>query len=121
MNTPINRDVETFIWLLQRLSAIILSACTIIHIITIINSVKIGLTSADIINRIGANYGWFIFYLIFVLSASIHAPIGIRSILKESTNASNVTITLITIIFAILLVSLGIWSIWGFYRIESVT
>lgn len=121
MRTQIRNTHQPKIWLLQRLSAVILAICSITHLIIIINAVKGGLTAAEIIDRVGASTEWFIFYSTFIIAASIHAPIGIRTVLRESTNASNIKITVIIYSFGLLLVGLGMWSIWGFYSLGQLS
>ena len=113
------KSFETKLWLLQRASAIVLGACSIIHLGVIIEAVKAGLTAAEIINRVGGSTGWFIFYSIFVFAASVHAPIGLRTIIKESITASNLSITIAVSSFSLVLMGLGMWSIVGFYQLEQ--
>ena len=120
MRTQIGNTYQPKIWLLQRLSAFVLAICSITHLITIIIAVKGGLTSAEIIERVGANTEWFIFYSTFIIAASIHAPIGIRTILKETTNASEIMVKILVFSFGLLISGLGMWSILGFYRLGEL-
>ena len=117
MKTKQISHFEPIIWSLQRVSALVLAWCTIIHLIVIITSVQKGLTAASIIDRIGGNGSWFIFYTIFVLAASIHAPIGIRIVLKEWTKVKEAQITLLSLGFGAFLATLGMWSVWGVYSL----
>lgn len=73
------------LYLAQRYSAILLAPLVLIHLALIIMAVRHGLTAEEILGRTRGNYLWAIFYLSFVVAASIHAPIGIRNILREWT------------------------------------
>jgi fumarate reductase subunit C len=74
---------ETRLWLLQRASAAVLAMCVLVHLATIIYAVQGGLTAAEILGRTRGNWAWFAFYSIFVLAVSVHAPIGLRTVLIE--------------------------------------
>jgi fumarate reductase subunit C len=55
----------------------------VVHLATIIYAVQGGLSAAEILARTRGNAAWFAFYSVFVLAVSVHAPIGLRSILIE--------------------------------------
>jgi fumarate reductase subunit C len=74
---------ETFLWILQRTSAVLLALCVLVHLATIIYAVQGGLTAAEILGRTRGNVGWFAFYSVFVLAVSVHAPIGLRAVFIE--------------------------------------
>jgi fumarate reductase subunit C len=74
---------ETRLWILQRASAAVLAVCVLVHLATIIYAVQGGLTAAEILGRTRGNGAWFAFYSIFVLAVSVHAPIGLRTVLIE--------------------------------------
>ena len=57
---------ETYLWLARRLSALILTICITVHIATMIIAVQGGLSSEEIIARIGGSKIWLGFYLVFV-------------------------------------------------------
>jgi len=42
-----------------------------------------GLTAAEILGRTRGSVAWFAFYSLFVLAVTVHAPIGLRSVLNE--------------------------------------
>ena len=44
------------------------------------------LSGAEILGRTQGNAGWFAFYALFVAAVSVHAPIGLRTILAETFN-----------------------------------
>ena len=60
-----------------------LAICVAVHLATIIYAVQGGLTAAEILGRTRGSYAWLAFYSVFVLAASVHAPIGLRAICGE--------------------------------------
>ena len=115
----INTINQTWVWLAQRLSAVVLAICSIVHIGGIIVAVQHGLTTVEITNRVGANIGWFLFYSIFIISAAIHAPLGLRNILSEMTEISNEIVNIFSLVFCLIILLLGLKTTWGFYTLES--
>jgi fumarate reductase subunit C len=79
----LNFKTETFLWIAQRVSAALLALCVVVHLATIIYAVQGGLTAAEIFGRTRGNAAWFAFYSVFVLAVTVHAPIGLRSVLGE--------------------------------------
>lgn len=77
--------MEARLFLLQRLTALILAPLVLIHLGLILYAVGEGLTAEAILGRTRGNLGWALFYGLFVLAAAIHAPIGLRNILTEWT------------------------------------
>jgi len=61
----------------------VLALCVVVHLATIIYAVRGGLTAAEILGRTRGNVAWFAFYSLFVLAVTIHAPIGLRTVLGE--------------------------------------
>ena len=57
---------ETHLWLAQRVSAMVLALCIIVHLVTIVGAVQGGLSAAEIIDRVAGSGVWFAFYAVFV-------------------------------------------------------
>ncbi len=74
-----------WLYLLQRLSALILAPLVIAHIALVIYATRDGLTAAEILARTQGSAGWAVFYGLFVLAAAVHAPIGLRNVIREAT------------------------------------
>jgi fumarate reductase subunit C len=74
---------QVLLWIAQRASAAVLALCVTVHLATIIYAVQGGLTAAEILARTRGNGAWLAFYLVFVLAVTVHAPIGLRSVLIE--------------------------------------
>jgi len=74
---------QTRLWLAQRASAALLALCVAVHLATMIVAVRGGLSAAEILGRTRGSAGWAMFYGVFVLAVSIHAPIGLRTVAGE--------------------------------------
>ncbi len=76
---------ETRLYLAQRLSAMALAPLVLVHLGLIVYAVRGGLGAAEILARTQGSVFWALFYGLFVLAAAVHAPIGLRNIVREST------------------------------------
>ncbi|MSP67397.1 MAG: succinate dehydrogenase [Alphaproteobacteria bacterium] len=76
---------QTYLWFAQRLSGAVLALCVAVHLATIILAVQGGLSAAEILGRTRGSTAWAAFYAAFVLAVAVHAPIGLRAILREWT------------------------------------
>ena len=74
-------DLRTY--LVQRVTAIIMAPLVLIHIVVIIYAIQGGLTADEILGRTQGSLAWGLFYGAFVLTAGVHAGIGIRTVLFE--------------------------------------
>jgi fumarate reductase subunit C len=75
---------EVALWALQRASATVLALCVTAHLATNIYAVQGGLSAAEILGRTRGSVGLALFYGLFVAAVSVHAPIGLRTILRET-------------------------------------
>jgi len=78
--TPRN---QVILWGAQRVSAMVLALCVVVHLITIIYAVRNGLSAAEILGRTRGSIAWGGFYALFVAAVAVHAPIGVRNVLAE--------------------------------------
>jgi fumarate reductase subunit C len=79
----VSTRAQTLLWLAQRATAALLGVCVTVHLGTIIYAVRGGLSAEEIFARTRGNHAWLAFYLLFVLAAAVHAPIGLRAIAIE--------------------------------------
>lgn len=106
---------ETRLWLAQRASAAVLALCVAVHLALIIYAVRGGLTAADILGRTRGSVAWLAFYLLFVAAVSVHAPIGLRSVLREMTPWRGRSLDVSAVLVAALLAGLGVRAVWGMF------
>lgn len=78
-----NAMTETRLWAAQRISAMVLGFCVLVHLFTIIYAMRGGLSAAEILERTQGNWGLAAFYTVFVAAVSIHAPLGLRAVFDE--------------------------------------
>jgi fumarate reductase subunit C len=102
---------ETTLWIAQRASAAVLAICVLVHLLTIIYAVQGGLTAAEILGRTRGNAAWFGFYAIFVLAVTVHAPIGLRSVLGEWLGWRGKSRDAFLFLFAALLAWMGMQAV----------
>lgn len=103
------------LFMLQRGSAAVLALAVLVHLATIIIAVRGGLTAGEILGRTSGNLGWFAFYTVFVFAAAIHAPIGLRTILREWTGWRGRFCDAVMVVFAVSLLVLGLRATWAVY------
>ena len=104
-------DVKLYI--LQRLSALIMIPLVFCHLGLMIYAVQDGLTATEILSRTKGSIIWAIFYTTFVLAVSTHASIGLRGIIFEIFGFHGIILNFIGWIIFLSLLSLGIYSVYA--------
>jgi len=99
---------ETRLWLAQRASAAVLALCVVVHLATVLYAVRGGLSAAEILSRTRGSTAWLGFYLLFVAAVAIHAPIGLRTVLREMTAWRGRSLDAAAALFGVLLAALGL-------------
>ncbi len=108
------RDAKLWYW--QRLSAMVLAVCVFVHLGTMIYAVRGGLTAAEILGRTKGNWLWGAFYLVFVLAAAIHVPLGLRAIINEWFGWRGRLPMQVIVLIGVCYSMLGFAAIWGLVR-----
>ncbi len=99
----------------QRATAFVLAVAVAAHLATILYAVRGGLTAAEILSRTHDNIGFAVFYAVFVVAVAIHAPIGLRNILRECTPWRGRSLDLALSAFALMLLVLGFRAVFAVY------
>lgn len=99
--------LDVRLYMLQRITALIMAPLVIGHIAVMIYAVQGGLSAAEILGRTQGSIGWFLFYGLFVVAVSIHAAIGLRTILHELSGFSGRPLTLLSWCIFLFLLGLG--------------
>ncbi len=107
--------LQVWLWLAQRVSAAVLAVCIVVHLATMIYAVRGGLSAAEILARTQGNYAWFAFYTVFVLAVSIHAPIGLRTVLAEMLGWRGVVVNMLTLALGITSALAGMRAVLGVF------
>jgi len=74
---------EARLYMLQRLSAMVLAPLVLVHLVTILIAVRGGLSAGEILARTQGSALWGAFYGLFVVAVAVHASIGLRTIAGE--------------------------------------
>ena len=88
------------LYMLQRITALIMAPLTLGHIAVMIYAIQGGLSTAEILGRTQGSVFWLLFYGTFVVAVSIHAAIGLRVIVSEVFGLRGVVLNVFT------------WGIW---------
>ncbi len=105
--------METRLFVLQRMSAMFLAPLVIVHLVLILYAVRGGLTADEILARTQGSIGWALFYGVFVLAASVHAPIGLRNVLREWTSWRGHSLDVAMLVLATALMASGLRAVWA--------
>ena len=102
---------EGAVFALQRLSAKLLAPLVVVHLVLILYAVHGGLSAAEILARTQGSAGWGAFYGLFVVAVAIHAPIGVRNIVREWTRWRGRSLDIAGVVLAIALLALGLRAV----------
>jgi len=105
--------IEARLYLLQRASAMLLAPLVLIHLGLIIYAVEGGLSAAEILERTRGSTLWAGFYGVFVLAVAVHAPIGLRNLLREWLSWRGRGIDLLVLAIGLVLLWLGLRAVWA--------
>jgi fumarate reductase subunit C len=100
--------MTALLFLAQRLSAAVLACAVAVHLATIIYAARAGMTADDVLARTHGNKAFLILYLTFVVAVAVHAPIGLRNVLREWAAWRGRSLDAALAAFALLLLALGL-------------
>ena len=110
---------EVLLWGAQRISAMVLSLCVVVHLVTMIYAVRSGLSAAEILGRTQGSVAWFAFYTLFVFAVAVHAPIGLRTIISETFNWRGRRLDVLAGIIGLSLVMWGMRAVFGVFGVGA--
>ena len=99
--------LNVHLYMLQRITALIMAPLTFGHIAVMIYAVQGGLTVSEILSRTQGSISWFLFYGSFVVAVSIHAAIGVRVISFEWGRVNGRILDVLSWLIFIVLLWLG--------------
>ena len=106
---------QTTLWVVQRASAVVLALCVTVHLVTMVYAIRGGLSAAEILSRTKGSTGWLVFYTLFVLAVTVHAPIGLRSVVTEWFGWRGSARDIFLVALAMLLAALGMRAVFGVF------
>ena len=104
---------QGLLWLAQRATAAILALCVVVHLATMIVVTRGGLSAADILGRTRGSPAWAAFYAVFVVAVAVHAPIGLRTVLREWAGARGRIVDLALLLLALVLLATGLRAVYA--------
>ncbi|MEP0941633.1 MAG: succinate dehydrogenase [Rhizobiaceae bacterium] len=103
------------LYMLQRITALIMAPLTLGHIAVMIYAIQGGLSAAEILGRTQGSFWWMLFYGSFVIAVAIHGAIGLRVVVHETFGMKGAGLTVLT-----WMVAAGL-AIMGLYAVIAVT
>ncbi|MCT9127056.1 succinate dehydrogenase [Cupriavidus gilardii] len=103
--------MERHLFVLQRLSAMVMAPFVLVHLVVILYAVRGGLTAAEILSRTQGSWLWIPFYSLFVISVAVHVPIGLRNILIEWGRLGRGASSGLCLLFGLVLLSMGLRAV----------
>jgi len=107
--------MSPLLFMAQRLTAFVLALAVSAHLATILYAVRGGLSAGEILARTHGNVAFMLFYGVFVVAVAIHAPIGLRSIIREWTPWRGRTLDLALVLLSLFLLALGFRAVYAVY------
>lgn len=102
---------EAWLFVAQRLSAMVLAPLVALHLATIIYAVQDGLSAAEILARTRGSLMWGGVYALFVIAASIHGAIGLRTIVGEAVGRLGAASAVAAGLFGLATLALGLSAV----------
>lgn len=102
---------EARLFLLQRATAIIMAPLVLIHLAIILYASRGGLNAAEILARTKGSSLWALFYGLFVVAAAIHAPLGLRNVVREWTPWRGTSLEAAMALLGVALLLLGLRAV----------
>jgi fumarate reductase subunit C len=100
-------------WYWQRVSAIVLALCVLVHLGVMIFAVRGGLSAAEILARTRGSLAFAAFYTVFVLACAVHVPIGLAAVAREWWRLGERAALWLARGVALLLLVLGLRAVWA--------
>lgn len=107
------------LYLAQRITALLMAPFVLVHLAVMIYAVQGGLSATEILSRTQGSWFWFLFYGGFVLTAGIHAAIGLRSIFGEWLGLQGRTLSILCTGIGALLIILGLRAVIAVTQLGS--
>ena len=102
-------------WYWQRISAMVLALCVLVHLVVMVLAVRGGLSGAEILARTRGNHLFAAFYALFVAACAVHVPIGLAAVAREWWRLSAPVALWGARAFALLLALLGLRAVAAVY------
>ena len=105
--------ISAKLYILQRLTALIMAPLVLGHLVLMIYAVQGGLSASEILGRTQGSAFWAIFYALFVFAVSIHAAIGVRTVFFEWLKIRGFVLELLSWGLGLALLVMGLYSVYA--------
>lgn len=103
--------LEVWLFVVQRLTAMILGPLVIVHLATMIYAIQGGLSAAEIMGRTQGSLVWGLVYGLFVAAAAVHGAIGLRQIAREVLQWRGAAMNVAALVFCLGILGLGFQAV----------
>lgn len=103
--------LEVWLFIIQRLTAMVLGPLVIVHLATMIYAIQGGLTAAEIMGRTQGSLTWGLVYGLFVTAAALHGAIGLRQIAREVLQWRGAAMNVAALVFCVGILCLGFQAV----------
>ncbi len=100
-------------WWWQRMSAMVLAVCVLVHLGVIVYAARTGITAEHILARTRGSWGFGLFYSTFVIACAVHVPIGLSAIAREWLGWSRSLALNAARLFGLLLLVMGLRAVFA--------
>lgn len=98
-------------WYWQRISAMVLALCVLVHLVVMVYAVRGGLSAAEILGRTQGNWAFGSFYAVFVIACAVHVPVGVANIAREWWGLREHAARVLSLALALLLLVAGLRAV----------
>jgi len=103
--------MEVRLYLLQRISAMVMAPLVMGHLALMIYAIKGGLSAVEILSRTQGSFWWALYYGLFVVAVSIHGALGLRAIIREELKITGSALNIFTSFAGLVLLGLGLRAV----------
>jgi fumarate reductase subunit C len=111
--SPFGLRTQARLWYWQRVSAMVLALCVVVHIVVMIYAVRGGLSAAEILGRTHGSVAFAVFYAVFVAACTVHVPIGLLRIAEEWLGWRGRGVAAVMLLVALLILAMGLRAVYG--------
>jgi fumarate reductase subunit C len=104
---------EFQLYMVQRLTAMVMAPLVLGHIAGMVYAVQGGLTAGEILSRTQGSLFWMLFYGTFVVAVSAHAAIGLRTVLKEWVGLKGRFLGAVSLATSLVLCGMGLRAVYS--------
>ena len=100
-------------WYWQRISAMVLALCVLVHLGVLVYAVRGGLSAVAILGRTQGNWAFGAFYAVFAIACAVHVPVGLANIAREWWGLREDAALWLSRGFGALLLVTGLRAVWA--------